>query len=397
MDSYLKKPVTIEYGEGETTTCTVKDIVNLGKALSSLPKGAGAVDAVQLMHETVRATLGGFALRDEEHPATAITFVETARLVQIYVKLGITGSGPVNKLWKESGLPSPFKVRRIILPSAGYPAGYCSAMDTVLDKIVDALGLNCTYEPWMELDERRDRDAIATLQYAWRDAISDATPRDAGALIARLEDAGYAVMDCTRFGKVFVLEDDRKSFKGEPIIDVPEDFDGWVELCARLKVSDEVINARDSEDEGETLLARIPDKVERRGDGLLLKPDVPMWDVECTIDADDIDDAKDDLLDLCESHDLMDDDIYQYFAVKAGDWLKDAGEIVFEFNSLTIWGRQCCGQAVKLDNVIGSIGVQREILPGMAYSWFDPDEHMRARLIAALIKDLRRNKENDDE
>ena len=50
-------------------------------------------------------------------------------------------------------------------------------------------------------------------------------------------------------------------------------------------------------------------------------------------------------------------EIYEYWAVSKwlGDKLKEKGEIIFEMLDFIVWGRQCTGQAIKLDEVIQEI------------------------------------------
>ena len=54
-------------------------------------------------------------------------------------------------------------------------------------------------------------------------------------------------------------------------------------------------------------------------------------------------------------------EIYEYWAVSKwlGDRLKEQGEIIFEMLDFNVWGRQCTGQAILLDNVIQEIAKQQ--------------------------------------
>ena len=64
-------------------------------------------------------------------------------------------------------------------------------------------------------------------------------------------------------------------------------------------------------------------------------------------------------------------EIYEYYIVSSylGKLLKDHGEIVLERMMGWIWGRQCTGQSIMLDNVIDEICEEREILEGQSYEW----------------------------
>lgn len=52
-----------------------------------------------------------------------------------------------------------------------------------------------------------------------------------------------------------------------------------------------------------------------------------------------------------------------------GKKLKDKGEIIEEFQGLTIWGRCTSGQAILLDCVISEICNDINILSGQKYEW----------------------------
>ena len=50
-------------------------------------------------------------------------------------------------------------------------------------------------------------------------------------------------------------------------------------------------------------------------------------------------------------------EIYEYWAVSnwLADKLKEQDEIIFEMLDFNVWGRQCTGQAIYMDNVIEEI------------------------------------------
>ena len=64
-------------------------------------------------------------------------------------------------------------------------------------------------------------------------------------------------------------------------------------------------------------------------------------------------------------------EIYEYYIVTEwfGRKLQNYGEIVEEFFGLTVWGRQCTGQAILLDGVIDKIANDMEILVGQENEW----------------------------
>lgn len=49
--------------------------------------------------------------------------------------------------------------------------------------------------------------------------------------------------------------------------------------------------------------------------------------------------------------------------------LKSHGHIIVDDYTCSIWGRQCSGQAILLDNVISVICEEMEILDGQRFSW----------------------------
>jgi hypothetical protein len=59
-------------------------------------------------------------------------------------------------------------------------------------------------------------------------------------------------------------------------------------------------------------------------------------------------------------------EVYEWWLVTSWfeDKLKEKGEVFLELFGETWWGRQCTGQAILLDYVIGSIGEDMEILEG---------------------------------
>ena len=64
-------------------------------------------------------------------------------------------------------------------------------------------------------------------------------------------------------------------------------------------------------------------------------------------------------------------EVYEWWIVTPwfGEKLKDRGEVVLERWSGWIWGRQCSGQSIQLDNVISEICYGMEILEGQAHDW----------------------------
>lgn len=74
-----------------------------------------------------------------------------------------------------------------------------------------------------------------------------------------------------------------------------------------------------------------------------------------------------------EEHNNLDTEpaeVYEWWLVT--DWLaeklKARGEVVIE-GFTNYWGRQCSGQAILLDNVMGEICEGMEILEGQAHDW----------------------------
>lgn len=74
-----------------------------------------------------------------------------------------------------------------------------------------------------------------------------------------------------------------------------------------------------------------------------------------------------------EEHDNLDTEpaeVFEWWLVT--DWLaeklKARGEVIIEGFS-NYWGRQCSGQAILLDNVMGEICEGMEILEGQAHDW----------------------------
>jgi hypothetical protein len=93
--------------------------------------------------------------------------------------------------------------------------------------------------------------------------------------------------------------------------------------------------------------------------------------------------AKDQLKRYLDDHNLYNEfaddegiegdpvEIFEYYIVTEwfGRKLKEYGEIVEDFFGLTVWGRQCSGQAILLDGVIDRIANDMEILVGQENEW----------------------------
>lgn len=64
-------------------------------------------------------------------------------------------------------------------------------------------------------------------------------------------------------------------------------------------------------------------------------------------------------------------EIYEHWAVTSylSRRLKAKGEAVAQVLGFHVWGRCCTGQAIKLDNVIGEIAAELEILHGQRNDW----------------------------
>ena len=54
------------------------------------------------------------------------------------------------------------------------------------------------------------------------------------------------------------------------------------------------------------------------------------------------------------------------------DKLADKGEITGELFDFHIWGRQCSGQAILLDNVVAEIAAEMQVLQDQKYDWTTP-------------------------
>lgn len=74
--------------------------------------------------------------------------------------------------------------------------------------------------------------------------------------------------------------------------------------------------------------------------------------------------------DACNTDDLEPNtsEVYEHWAVSSwlGHQLEQRGEVVFEFCGMTVWGRCCSGQSIKLDSVIEDIAKD---MPDYAFIW----------------------------
>ncbi len=59
-----------------------------------------------------------------------------------------------------------------------------------------------------------------------------------------------------------------------------------------------------------------------------------------------------------------------------GSKLEEKDELVYDLYGLTVWGRTCSGQAIKMDGVIKEVARDMEIMPGQKYyeHWLDGGE-----------------------
>lgn len=79
--------------------------------------------------------------------------------------------------------------------------------------------------------------------------------------------------------------------------------------------------------------------------------------------------------DLCQEENIdyleYRHEVYEYWAVDSAyvSDLTDRGEMVEEILGFHVWGRQCTGQAIKLDCVILDIAKGMEILEGQRHDW----------------------------
>lgn len=50
-------------------------------------------------------------------------------------------------------------------------------------------------------------------------------------------------------------------------------------------------------------------------------------------------------------------EVYEFWSITEwlGEKLEERGEIIFDYLDFTVWGRQCTGQAIKLDGIIQDI------------------------------------------
>ena len=80
------------------------------------------------------------------------------------------------------------------------------------------------------------------------------------------------------------------------------------------------------------------------------------------------------------SLDTIDIEWEEYFQEPLEHWLvtewfgrklRDKGEIVYNLDGLSVWGRTCSGRTIKMDGVVEEIARDMEILPGQKYydSW----------------------------
>lgn len=72
-----------------------------------------------------------------------------------------------------------------------------------------------------------------------------------------------------------------------------------------------------------------------------------------------------------DDYDPEPQEIYEWWIVSEYLYrkLKEKGEPVLEWGNNYYWGRTCMGQAIKMDNVIGEICEEMEILEGQKYEW----------------------------
>lgn len=89
--------------------------------------------------------------------------------------------------------------------------------------------------------------------------------------------------------------------------------------------------------------------------------------------SDSFDGEEDAYRDAVEEHNLDYDyhEAYEYWIVTEwlGRKLEQQGEMVADFMNMTIWGRGCTGQAIKLDWVISKICSDMRILEGQTNEW----------------------------
>ncbi|PRY29760.1 hypothetical protein CLV58_12522 [Spirosoma oryzae] len=83
-----------------------------------------------------------------------------------------------------------------------------------------------------------------------------------------------------------------------------------------------------------------------------------------------IDELESDIYDL-EKADPKYPEVYEWWMVDSwfAEKLKAKDEVIIEAYNNTYWGRQATGQAILLDNVIGEIASDMQILAGQANSW----------------------------
>jgi len=83
-----------------------------------------------------------------------------------------------------------------------------------------------------------------------------------------------------------------------------------------------------------------------------------------------IEPLEDDLINLDEAEPNY-PEVFEWWLVS--DWfaqkLDQEGECVLEEFGCSWWGRQCTGQAIKMDHVIGQIAEEMEILEGQKNEW----------------------------